>query len=472
MRVVLLSGGSGKRLWPLSNEIRSKAYLRLLQRDQADRDRESMIQRICRQLEAASLLKDAVILTHESQVEITRAHVGDAIPILSEPLKRGTFTAIALAASYYHSRLGVGPEEPLCVLPVDSYVDAAFFELVRTASTTLSETGAKLVLIGTKPTGPSSQFGYIVPQNSGAATPNLKGEKNVGHKLPEGSGRALPIASFAEKPEENVARELIAKGALWNCGVFAFTLGFVLSCLRDRGLPTDFDELLARYPNLPEKSFDQEVVERTDSAAVLPYSGAWEDLGSWSTFATHLGSVTVGAGQVSSDSRNTHIVNELAVPIQVIGLSDAIVAASADGILVAAKEEASRIKSYLAGTKPEIRFEEKRWGTRCTLDIITTGHPDAPDVTVTSKIEMKQGHSTGVHAHESAEELLIVLAGRGELSIDGEPLLLKTGDAFRIPRGAAHSIEAKTDLIGLEIHRRSSENDSHALRQPLEHPQQ
>lgn len=466
MRVVLLSGGSGKRLWPLSNEIRSKAYLKLLATREGSPDRESMIQRICRQLEAANLLGDAVILTHESQEEITRVHVGEAIPILSEPNKRGTFTAIALAASYYLSRLAVSPDETVCVLPVDSCVDAAFFELVKAMPAALSETGAQLVLIGTKPAHPSTQYGYIVPEAS-ASTKRTGTSSDIGENgkcaLP------LPVALFAEKPSEEAARKLIAGGALWNCGVFAFSLGFLLSCLRDRGLPTDYDELLALYPEMTEKSFDQEVAERTP-AAVLPYGGAWEDLGSWATFAPHLGSRTVGAGQVSPDSRNTHVVNELPYPIQVIGISDAIVAASADGILVAAKEEASRIKAQLEGTKREVRYEEKRWGTRSTLDVFTTGERDKRVVTVTNKIVMKPGQKTGVHTHENKEEILTVLFGQGEVLLGLKTQPLAEGDSVRIPRGTAHAIRAVTDLIAIEIHRGPSADGGDTRRISAEWP--
>jgi len=445
VRIVLLSGGSGKRLWPLSNEVRSKAFLKLLAPDPSDPLRESMIQRVCRQLGEAGLWKDTLILTHESQVEITRAHVGEEVPILSEPLKRGTFTAAALAANYAHSRLQADANETLCVLPVDSCVDTEFFKLISLASSALDESGVQLVLIGTKPTHPSTQYGYIVPQAGSPSADNRA---------------VLPIASFAEKPSEEAARRMIAKGALWNCGVFVFKLGFMLDCLRERGLPADYEQLLARYPELPEASFDQEVAERTRAAAVIPYGGTWEDLGSWAALSAHLGAPVVGPGQVSSDSRNTHVVNELPFPIQVIGVSDAIVAASADGILVAAKEGANRIKTMLTGPNREIRYEEKRWGTRRMLDLFLEGKgdgSDAPDSpaaitsTVINKIEMYGGHKTGVHAHGNRDELFTILSGQGEALIGWKIRSLNAGDTVRIARGTAHAIRAVTDLIALEI---------------------
>ncbi|WP_438431629.1 sugar phosphate nucleotidyltransferase [Gorillibacterium sp. sgz500922] len=465
MRVVLLSGGSGKRLWPLSNEIRSKAYLKLLAPDPSSPLRESMIQRVCRQLGEAGLWKDTLILTHESQVEITRAHVGDAVKILSEPHKRGTFTAAALAASYIHSQLGADEGETLCVLPVDSCVDTEFFRLAGRAAAVLDGTGVQLALIGTQPAYPSTQYGYIIPEADAAGAP---------------IANARAIARFAEKPSEAAAREMIAQGALWNCGVFLFKVGFMLDRLRERGLPTGYESLLARYPELPEASFDEEVAERTRSAVVLPYQGTWEDLGSWAALSAHLDSAAVGPGQVSPDSRNTHLVNELPYPIHVIGLSNAIVAASADGILVAAKEEASRIKAALPGSDREIRFEETHWGTRRMLDLTAkieeTGgdEPAAPDgsamQTAIYKVEMKAGCAMAVHAHDRREEWLLVLSGRGEALVGGSVHLLNPGDKVPVPAGTAHAIRAFTALTALEVHRGPAAESSGTRRIATEWP--
>ena len=124
MRIVLLCGGSGKRLWPFSNEIRSKVFLKLLK--SKDGVRESMIERICRQLDEVGLLQSTCIVTHHSQVEITRTYVGEDIPIISEPYKRGTYAAVALAVTYLHEKMQVDPNETICILPVDTYVDPIF----------------------------------------------------------------------------------------------------------------------------------------------------------------------------------------------------------------------------------------------------------------------------------------------------------------------------------------------------------
>ncbi|WP_051330973.1 sugar phosphate nucleotidyltransferase [Aneurinibacillus terranovensis] len=326
MKIVLLSGGSGKRLWPLSNEIRSKIFLKLLPIKNGGR--ESMIQRVCRQLDSVGLLPSTYIITHKSQMNITKNHVGDRIPIISEPLKRGTFTAVALAITYLHSKIHADPEEMVCVLPVDLFVETDFFEIVGTLPDILVESHADLALLGTTPTHPSNQFGYIVPKSNGGTN-------------------YYPVERFVEKPVEGRARSLIKKRALWNCGVFAFPIRFMLSFLRSKGLPVDYEELLAAYEHLPELSFDYEVVEKTPRSVVVPYHKGWNDLGSWSALADYLDSSVIGAGEISDDSQNTHIINELSCPIHVIDVPDIIIAASPDGILIASKKNSSRIKQIL-----------------------------------------------------------------------------------------------------------------------------
>ena len=190
MRIILLSGGSGKRLWPLSNEIRSKIFLKLL--PTGDGRRESMIQRVCGQLDKAGLLPSTSIVTHKSQMEITQNHVGDQIPILAEPYKRGTFMAVGLAASYFHSKLLVDSDETICVIPVDLFVESEFYHLLCKLPEILAQSGSELALIGTVPNRPFTQYGYIVPQ--------------------ETDGKDyFNVSKFVEKPSKEIAAHLIRR---------------------------------------------------------------------------------------------------------------------------------------------------------------------------------------------------------------------------------------------------------------------
>lgn len=327
MKIVLLCGGAGKRLWPLSNEIRSKLYIPLL--PAPDGRLESMLQRVCRQLAETGLLADTLLVTQEKQVELVRRQTPEGLPIFAEPTRRGTFMAIAGAVAALRSRLDVQATEPVIVVPVDPYVETSFFDLLKKMPEMLQAARVKLALVGTAPSFPSDQYGYIVPERT----------------VSEGESFAK-VAAFVEKPEKPRARALMEIGALWNCGVFAFPMAFMLDHMVGRGLPLDDTELAGRYEEGPELSFDKEIAEQTQSSIVVRYDGAWEDIGGWDTLSGYMPAV-VGHGTVSPDCVNTHLINELALPVHVIGLNDVIVAASPDGLLVASKAESRRIKTVV-----------------------------------------------------------------------------------------------------------------------------
>ncbi|ASS67449.1 MULTISPECIES: sugar phosphate nucleotidyltransferase [unclassified Paenibacillus] len=442
MRIILLSGGSGKRLWPLSNDVRSKLFLKLLPGE--DGRLESMIQRVCRQLAAAGLAAQAAIVTHRSQAEITRSHVGLGIPIIEESRKRGTYAAVAQACSYLAGELKADRDEIVCVLPVDLFVESDFFDLLQRLPQTLQQAGADIALVGTAPSHPSSQYGYIVPERKKRAS---RGKKEAAEA---GDGKELPwfsVERFAEKPDPPTAASLIRRGALWNCGVFAFRLGYMLERMGgDERLAAD-GERREGFRGLRESSFDEEVVERCSRRAALLYEGPWHDLGSWETFVSHMGGTQIGPGHVAEGSHNTHLINELSSPIHVIGLCDVIVAASPDGILVASKSEASRIKSMLGEQARLPMYEEKRWGICRTIDYAET----EDGAVLTRRVELQPGSHTSYHLHERKEEVWTVLAGTGRFMLEDQIYTVGPGDVMRFPPGARHGVKAVTELLCMQV---------------------
>ncbi|OCT14358.1 hypothetical protein A8709_26425 [Paenibacillus pectinilyticus] len=428
MRIVLLCGGSGKRLWPLSNEIRSKVFLKLLKSQ--DGVSESMIGRICRQLDEVGLLQSTYIVTHQSQMEITRTYVGEHIPIIAEPYKRGTFTAAALAISYLHEKIQVDPNETICILPVDTYVDTAFFQLLHCFPEVLSRSNADLALLGTKPINPSDQLGYIVPV------------------LPKECDEYAFVSQFIEKPNEKIAISLIEHHAMWNCGVFAFPLKFMLTYLHNSGFPDQFDTWLANYENLANLSFDREVVEHTQSVVVLGYEGFWSDLGSWTTLCSHFEDRVIGLGRISDDAVNSHIVNELPYPIKIIGVPDIIVAANSNGIIIANKDKANQIKEILADISPIPMYAEKRWGS---YRIIDYWKKDDGNETMIKKVNLTQGNNTSYHQHHNCQEIVTILSGCAEILMEDKLYMLQAGDALQIPAGIKHGIKAVTHLELMEV---------------------
>lgn len=214
MKLVLLSGGSGKRLWPLSNDTRSKQFLKVLEGRKGKK--ESMIQRVWNQIEVVGLHQSTVIATSKLQCDMIRGQVGTEIPLIIEPERRDTFPAIALAASYLNSEEQASEDEIVVVLPVDPYVEDGFFERVKDLESVLRDSKADLALMGVTPTYPSSKYGYIVPEGK------VQGDSY------------FTVNCFTEKPSEEAAVGLINQRALWNCGVFAFRLGYLLQILQQK----------------------------------------------------------------------------------------------------------------------------------------------------------------------------------------------------------------------------------------------
>ncbi len=161
MNLVLLSGGSGQRLWPLSNDIRSKQFIKIFHRE--DGELESMVQRVYRQIKAVDTDATVTIATSKSQVSAIHNQLGEEVGISVEPCRRDTFPAIALAAAYLKDVQGVGEEESVVVCPVDPYVENDYFEALKALGDRAAVSSANLVLMGIEPTYPSEKYGYIIP---------------------------------------------------------------------------------------------------------------------------------------------------------------------------------------------------------------------------------------------------------------------------------------------------------------------
>lgn len=428
MKLVLLSGGSGKRLWPLSNDTRSKQFLKVL--EGRDGQKESMVQRVWSQIEAVGLNESTVIATSKLQRDMIRGQVGTDIPLIIEPERRDTFPAIALAASYLHSEEQASEDEIVVVLPVDPYVEDGFFERVKDLESVLRDSKADLALMGVTPTYPSSKYGYIVPEGK------VQGDSY------------FTVDCFTEKPSEEAAVGLINQRALWNCGVFAFRLGYLLQILQEKKLPLQFETLHKEYTTLPKISFDYEVVEKASHIVALPYDGYWKDLGTWNTLTEEMATSQIGKGVLTDDSANTHLVNELDIPVTVLGVKDVVVAASPDGILVADKASSPKIKEIIGDWNYPPMYEERLWGWSRVLDYAKY---DEETEMVTKRIHISKGKNSTYHYHNLRDEVWTIVRGEGELALDDYIRRVKAGDIIHLPAGKKHGIHALTDLEFIEV---------------------
>lgn len=420
MNIILLSGGSGKRLWPLSNDVRSKQFIKLFKDDNGEY--ESMVQRVYRQITTVDKNANITIATSKSQASAIKNQLGDNVGISIEPCRRDTFPAIVLAAAYLHDELGVGEEEAVVVCPVDPYVDNTYYEAVEKLQKLAEEGNANLTLMGIEPTYPSEKYGYIMP---------LSGE-NVSK-----------VKEFKEKPNRETAEKYIKENALWNAGIFAFKLSYLLTKAHSLIDFTDYRDLFNKYETLKKISFDYAVVEKEESIQVLRYSGDWKDVGTWNMMAEVMADKTKGKVVLDEECENTNVVNELNIPILCMGCKDLIVAASGDGILISDKERSGYMKPYVEKIETEAMYAEKSWGTYTVIDV----QPSS----MTVKVSMKAGEHMTYHMHNQRAEVWTVVSGEGKSIVDGMEQILRAGDVITIAAGCKHTVEAITALDIVEV---------------------
>lgn len=420
MNIILLSGGSGKRLWPLSNDIRSKQFISIFKAD--DGNYESMLQRVYRQLHAVDEKASVTIATSKTQVSAIRNQLGEEVSVCVEPCRRDTFPAIALAAAYLRDIEKIPEEEVVIVCPVDSYAEIDFFEAVMELGEMVKNRNAKLALMGIEPTYANEKYGYIIP---------VRKEK------------FSKVRAFKEKPVKKAAERYIEQGALWNSGVFAFRLGYMLQKAHSMIEFEDYQDLYVNYEKMEAISFDYAVAETENDSEVLRFAGKWKDLGTWNTLTEAMDDSSIGNTILSENCRNVHIINELDVPVLCMGLKDIIVSVSSEGILVSDKEQSSYIKPYVDRIDQQVMFGDKSWGRFRVLDIEDEG--------MTLKIILNPGCRMNYHSHERRDEVWTIISGEGRTIVDGMEQLVQAGDVIAVQAGCRHTIIAETELTVIEV---------------------
>lgn len=420
MNIVLLSGGSGKRLWPLSNDVRSKQFIKIFKKK--DGTYESMVQRVYRQIKEVDPRAVVTIATSKTQVSAIHNQLGDEVGISIEPCRRDTFPAIVLASAYLTDVQGVDPEEAVVVCPVDPYVEADYFQALKALGEQAQKGEANLVLVGIKPTYPSEKYGYIIPEeNRGVST----------------------VSAFKEKPDLETAKKYMEQGALWNGGVFAYKLKYVLEKAHQLIDFTDYQDLFGKYETLKKISFDYAVVEQEKKIQVMRFAGKWKDLGTWNTLTEAMEENTIGEAILDETCENVHIVNEMGVPVLAMGMKDVVISASPEGILVSDKDQSSYMKPLVDQIDQQIMFAEKSWGSFRVLDV--------EKESLTIKVTLNPGHGMNYHSHEYRDEVWTVIAGEGRTIVDGMEQRVKPGDVVAMAAGCRHAIFADTELQVIEV---------------------
>ena len=420
MNIVLLSGGSGKRLWPLSNDIRSKQFIKIFHKE--DGSLESMIQRFYRKVKEIDVGANITIATSKSQVSTINNQLKEEVGISLEPCRKDTFPAIALACAYLKDIVKVDEDDSVIVCPVDPYVEDDYFMSLQKLDELIRSSRSNLVLMGMEPTYPSEKYGYIIP----------KTKDDVSF-----------VDVFKEKPSEEVAKEYISKGALWNGGVFGFKLGYVLNRAHELIDFKDYNDLFNKYETLDKISFDYAIVEKEKDIEVMRFKGEWRDLGTWNTLTEAMDSNSIGQVTFDDECVNAHVINELNIPVLCMGLKDIVVALSPDGLLVSDKKESSYIKPYVDKLENRVMYAEKSWGSFRVLDI----EKDS----LTIKVTLNKGHKMNYHSHDFRDEVWTITKGEGRTIVDGMENKVKPGDVITMARGCKHTIIADSELELIEV---------------------
>lgn len=389
-----------------------------------------MMQRIVRQIGSSTLEADIIVATSVTQYDSVVTQLGASVDVVTEPERRDTFPAIVLSAAHLILERQCDLDEVVVVMPSDIYVEGGYFETLSEIVEAVESNSAEMVLMGVTPTEPSEEFGYIVPEASGAKS------------------RLVGVSHFVEKPDAEMAASLIDKGALWNGGLFAFKLRYISKIMERYISSESFSHVAQHFNELPNISFDYEVVEQARSLAYIPYRGVWCDLGTWSSLSERIEEQSVGDVILESGSRNTHVINELEIPIVCLGTKDLIVAASPDGILVSSKESSATLKRYADNLVARPMYEERRWGSYRVM-----GHEHFEDGhnALTKLLHLKSGCSISYQYHNHREEIWTFVDGRALLAIDGETLEVGRGYVAHIKAGQKHAVKAITDLQIIEV---------------------
>lgn len=383
-----------------------------------------MVQRMYRMIHEVDADASLTIATSENQVASIRAQLGDKVGISIEPCRRDTFPAIALATAYLHDVKRVPEEEAVVVCPVDPYVEAPYFRMLDKLSSQARKGEANLVLMGIEPTCPSEKYGYI---------------------LPESTDDLSIVGEFKEKPDAATAEQYIAQGALWNAGVFAYKLRYVLDIAKKVFGTASYQALFEKYPQLTKISFDYAVVEKEPKIQVMRFAGEWKDLGTWNTL-TEAMSDAVAGNAVAADCENTHVINELQIPLIALGVKNAAITATPDGILVIDKYFSDCLKNYVSDQRP--MYEERVWGEYQVLDYRVQADGNN---SLTKHLIIKPGQHISYHRHQHRAEIWTFVEGTGTLILEGKITEVARGDTAYIQVGMKHAIKANAELHIIEV---------------------
>ena len=439
---VILSGGSGTRLWPLSRRHYPKQFLPLV-------SSHTMIQETLLRLTGIAGLQAPIAVCNEDHrfmmAEQLRQIDVNPSAIILEPLGRNTAPAVALAALRASSE-----DDVLLVLPADHVIEnIQVFQQAVNQAKVLAEQGF-LVTFGIVPTEPETGYGYI-------------------KRSTEAVEAAYKVASFVEKPNLETAKSYLESGDYyWNSGMFAFTAGSFLKelekfnpdmlekcqlALKSAKVDMDFVRLDKEiFASCPSDSIDYAVMEKTAKAVVIPMDAAWNDVGSWSALWDVTAKDSSGnaiMGDVFTVNTHNSFIHAHSKLVTVVGLDNVIVVETDDAVMIAAKDKVQDVKDIVDQLKAQSRSEAdihrkayRPWGH---YDLVDTGERHQ-----TKRIVVKPGAKLSLQKHHHRAEHWVVVKGTALITKGDEQILISENESTYIPLGVVHCLE-NPGVIPLEI---------------------
>ena len=434
---VILAGGGGSRLWPLSRPHLPKQFLSLV-------GEHSLLQETILRLQDLVPPERIVIVTGNDQEPLVRSHLlqipnfaAERVQIITEPAQKNTAAAIGLAALYLQR---IDPDALMLVLPADHWINhrSEFTSLIK-QSVKWAEQGA-LITFGIVPTRPETGYGYI--------------QRGLPCELSASGSEAYHVAGFVEKPPLATAQYYFSTGTYyWNAGIFLWRAATILreietflpslaDGLREIRKSDERDNIAAVYSRLASVSIDYGVLEKVSGIVVIPMAIGWSDLGDWT--AIHRLSPQDEQGNavqgqvVLQDSENSFIYS-YSRPIAGIGLRDLVVVETDSGVLVSTRERVQEVKSIgeyfpLQRTvyQDVSQLVHRPWGTYTISE-------EGPGYKV-KRLEIQPGASISLQFHHYRNEHWVVVQGTACVTKDAEEIVLKTNESTYVPQGTLHRL--------------------------------
>lgn len=431
MKIVLLSGNTDKRLWPLSGNAKAKQFINFFN---VDNEYLSMIQIITSKIKEKCANAEVFVTSKKNQISTIKSQLVEDVSVIVEPELKGTFPA-ALISSLYLTELNKANKDDVVIfLPVDMYADDDYFSLISQFENAINQSNFDLILMGANPTYPSEKYGYISSNSN-----EIFGRMN----------------DFKINVTKDEAQKLIDEGYLWNCGLFACRLGKIIEIGHYKYNFDDYFDIFNKYNMIEKSSLDNILINNVSSIGIVRYNGQWKDIGTWNTLTEVMTDNILGNVVLDNNCENTHIINELDIPVLGMGLKDIVVAASSNGILVSNKHDSSYILPFVESFDNKTMYAEKSWGSFKVVDV--------QDESMTLSVTLKQGNKMKYHSHDFRDEVWTIVSGNGRTVVDGMEQLVKAGDVVTIQAGCKHTIIAETDLkiIEVQIGKEINVNDKH-----------